>query len=68
MCFKERLKELRKREGLSQEKLGQSIGIHSVMISKYERGITQPGAAVIIKMATHFSVTTDYLLGFGPHN
>lgn len=64
MCFQERLKELRKRKGLSQEKLGQAMGLHGITISRYERGVEKPGAEAIIKMAMHFGVTTDYRLGF----
>jgi transcriptional regulator with XRE-family HTH domain len=61
--FKERLTELRQEKGLSQEDLGELTGIHSMNISKWERGIILPSITSVITLAKFFNVSTDYLLG-----
>jgi transcriptional regulator with XRE-family HTH domain len=42
--FSERLKELRKRKGISQGELAELIEVHFTQISRYERGETKPNA------------------------
>ena len=34
------------------------------LLSKYERGLSEPGLRVLKKLADHFNVSLDYLFGF----
>ena len=63
MKFKERLKELRTTNGLSQMQLAQAVGLSQSAIAKWELGKTEPTASAIILLAAFFDETTDYLLG-----
>jgi transcriptional regulator with XRE-family HTH domain len=62
MTFADKLKKLRKEKNISQDKLGEKIGIHGRHIGKYEKGALLPNAETLIKIAKYFKVTTDYLL------
>ena len=61
--FATRLKELRQENKLSQQKLAETIGVTQKAIDFWEKGINEPKASYIIKLAKFFGVTTDYLLG-----
>lgn len=58
-----RIKELRKRTGISAENLATIISVTQGTISNWENGITEPDIKSIIKLSEFFKVTTDYLLG-----
>ena len=58
-----RLTELRKEHSLSQAKLAKHIGVTQKAIDFWEKGINEPKASYIIKLADYFKVTTDYILG-----
>jgi len=57
------LKAVRKEKGLSQSQLGLMIGVSKAVISKYENAQSYPGYDILIKLASTFRVSTDYLLG-----
>ncbi|MBB6215190.1 transcriptional regulator with XRE-family HTH domain [Anaerosolibacter carboniphilus] len=61
--FQNRLRELRKALGLSQEKLGQKFNLAKSTISQYELGKRSPDSVMLTKLADFFNVTVDYLLG-----
>lgn len=63
MSFGERLKELRIEDGLTQIQLAEILDVSKSNISKYEAGSVEPNLEIIIKIALHFAVDTDYLLG-----
>lgn len=60
--FSKRLKELRGAVGLSQEKLAEQLGITIKSVQRYENGY-RPDTYALVKIATFFNVSTDYLLG-----
>jgi transcriptional regulator with XRE-family HTH domain len=62
MGFKERLKELRTKKGISQNELARDIGVHVTNISRYERGENRPTSDVLAKLAGALDVTADYLM------
>lgn len=62
--FGDKLKELRKKNNISQEKLGEYLNVTSTAIYSWEINRTQPSIENIIRIADFFNVTTDYLLGF----
>ena len=61
--FQSRLKELRAEKNISQQKLAEQIGVTQKAIDFWEKGINEPKASYIIKLAKFFGVSADYLLG-----
>lgn len=61
--FGKRLRQLRKSNKFTQKQLAALIGVQNTMISFYEVGERIPSPEMIIKLASVFHVTTDYLLG-----
>ena len=57
------LKELRKETGITLDNLSKEIGYSGAIISEWERGLAQPTASALIKLAQFYEVTIDYLLG-----
>ena len=62
MGFPERLATLRKKKGLSQKALAQSIGLSKIQAHRYETGASQPTLEVIRKLAVALGVSADELL------
>lgn len=58
-----RIKELRKEYGLTQEDIAKKLGLTRSAISSYERGRLEPTFQNIIKLADMFDVSTKYLMG-----
>lgn len=62
--FSQRLKELRKERGLTQEELSKLSGISFPTISRYENGLRdEPKLSILKTLANYFDVTIDYLAG-----
>ena len=61
--FSERLRELRQEQGMTQEALGQVIGVKNYSVYTYEKGRSYPDVAGLIAIADHFNVSIDYLVG-----
>ncbi len=59
----ERLYDLRKDAGLTQDDLADIININKHSISSYEREKSEPPDAIKILIAKYFDVSVDYLLG-----
>lgn len=57
-----RLRELRKKRGLSQLKLALDLNMNQNTISRYECGEREADYATLIRLADYFDVTIDYLL------
>lgn len=55
--------EQRKQKYLTQEQLAQEIGVSSVAVSKWERGISIPDQDTLCRLADYFKITVDELLG-----
>lgn len=58
-----RLKELRKNKGLTQQELGELLGVTKASICCYEKGTRTPNLETIIAMMALYNVTSDYLIG-----
>jgi len=58
-----KIKELRLEHGLSQMEMSEILKIDQSNYSKYERGIFEPNTEMILIIAKHFGVTTDFLFG-----
>lgn len=61
--FAERLKELRKRKGLTQTQLADALGVHLQTVSKWERGVTEPDISLIGETAAALGATVEELAG-----
>ena len=61
--FGENLKKLRTARSLTQASFGNHVGLSKAVVSKYENGLGYPTFDVLIRIASFFGVTTDYLLG-----
>ena len=57
-----RLKELRKKKGISQLRLATDLNTTQNTISRYETGEREPGISALIKIADYFNVSVDYLI------
>lgn len=62
MDFSEKLKEIRKNEGLSQEQLAEKIGVSRQAITKWETGKGLPDIENMVIIAEIFKTTLDELL------
>lgn len=62
MILADKIIDLRKKNGWSQEELGEQLGVSRQAVSKWESMQTVPDINKIIAMAEVFGVSTDYLL------
>ena len=62
MVLADKIIDLRKKNGWSQEELGEQLGISRQAVSKWESMQTAPDTNKILAMAEIFGVSTDYLL------
>jgi len=65
MEFNEKLQELRKQRGLTQEELAEKLYVSRTAISKWESGRGYPNIESLKAIAKFFSVTVDELLSSG---
>ena len=63
MDFPQKLKELRKKKGYTQEKMSNLLEIGQSAYAKWENGRTQPNIEQLVKIAQILETTTDELLG-----
>ena len=57
-----RIKELRKKKGMSQSDLAEAISIHVKTVSKAERGVVGLSVDNLVLIAQYFEVSLDYLI------
>ena len=62
MEFHEKLQELRKNRGLTQEELAEALYVSRTAVSKWESGRGYPNIDSLKAISTYFSVTIDQLL------
>ena len=65
MTFAEKLTELRKQRGWSQEELGERLGVTRQTVSKWELGSTTPEMEKLAAMSGLFGITLDELVRGG---
>lgn len=61
--FAERLRELRKEKGVTQQVMADYLEVKHRSYQCYEGGDRRPDYERLIALADYFGVTTDYLLG-----
>ncbi len=62
MTLADRIQQLRKQKGISQEELADRVGVSRQAVSKWESEQSVPDMDKIILLSDYFEVTTDYLL------
>lgn len=62
MNFNEKLIQLRKSSGLSQEELGNRLNVARQTVSKWELGSTTPEMEKLIELSNLFNVSIDELV------
>lgn len=62
MSFAKKIKALRADLGLSQDALGELVGVHGRHIAKYEAGRALPNAETLVRIAQGTGVSIDALL------
>ncbi|MBS1845666.1 MAG: helix-turn-helix transcriptional regulator [Actinobacteria bacterium] len=61
-AFGDRMRELRAREGISQDGLAHASGIHSTSIGRIERGGREPRLTTILRLAHGLGVEPGELV------
>lgn len=61
--FGEVLKKLRKNANMTQQELAEALWISKSTVSCYEQDTRFPSSEMLIRIATVFHVSVDYLLG-----
>lgn len=59
----QRLKELRKASGLTQEGLASALGLPMQTIRNYENGLREPNCKAMVALERYFGVSGSYLRG-----
>lgn len=57
-----KLREIRKKCGITMKELGAEIGVAESTISQYETGKRQPDYETLLKLGEFFGVSVDYIL------
>ena len=66
MAFSDVLRNLRRKNDMTQEELAEALDMSPQAVSRWETGTAFPDSTVIRKLAYLFDVTTDYLLEVDP--
>lgn len=58
----DRIREIRKKRGMTQEQLAEKIDVTLEYVSQIERGLKMPSMQVFVKLVEVLDVSADYLL------
>lgn len=61
-----KIRELRKKRGITQERLAEYLNISSQAVSKWENGTALPDITLVPKLSSFFGVSTDELFSTKP--
>ncbi|MDE6662002.1 MAG: helix-turn-helix domain-containing protein [Lachnospiraceae bacterium] len=61
--FHKRLREMRNKKGLTQQKMSDLLNIALITYQKYEQGVRNPSFDCLIQIADILDVSIDYLFG-----
>lgn len=60
----DKIRELRRRDGRTQENLAEVLGVTSQAVSRWESGGSYPDVEIIPSIANYFGITIDALFGY----
>lgn len=63
MEYYDRIREIRIKNGETQQELATLLGTSQQAYLKYEKGINEMSIRKIIKLCRHYNLSADYLLG-----
>jgi transcriptional regulator with XRE-family HTH domain len=66
--LQQNIKDLRVERGLTQAQLAKLIGVTQGAVYFWEKGINEPTAGYLVKLARVFSVSVDELLSYESNN
>lgn len=58
-----KIAELRKKKGMTQQELGDILGVSYQTVSKWENNVTMPDIAMLPALSRYFGISVDALLG-----
>ncbi len=58
-----KIRELRKRSGLTLDELSRELGVSRATLGFWEQGRFQPSNEMLLRLSDLFEVSVDYLLG-----
>ena len=61
--FSERLIQMRKNRGISQNAFAKEIGVSPRTYQDYEYGAREPQVSIFVRIADFYGVSLDYLAG-----
>ena len=61
----ENIRRRRREAGLTQEELGDALGVSFQAVSRWENGTSYPDIEVLPTLAKYFGISVDALLGYG---
>ncbi len=62
MKFQEKISQIRKEKGLSQEELAEKVGVSRQAVAKWEAGLSYPDVENLIALSSLFQVSIDSML------
>lgn len=62
MAISDKLYELRRKSGLSQEQLAEQLNVSRQAVSKWESGQSVPESEKLLAISNYFGVSLDYLM------
>ena len=62
MVFSEKLREVRKKRGLSQKQLAEELGVYQKDISRWEKGLYSPSTDTFRSICVILNVSADEML------
>lgn len=68
MTISERLSELRRQKGATQEDVARALGVTNQAVSKWEIGACCPDIQLLPELCAYYGVSADYLLGVEREN
>lgn len=63
MIINQRIKTLRQQHNLTQKQLAEILSVTPVTVQRFEYGTARPSLDTLVKIADHFNVSLDYVVG-----
>jgi orotate phosphoribosyltransferase len=64
MMIGNNIKRIRQNKGMTQEQVGEVIGVSGQAVSKWENGSALPDIQILPKLAEYFGISIDELMGY----
>lgn len=59
-----KIKEYRKKKGLTQKDFAENLGLSQNSMSQYETGTREPNILTLVQIAEHLGITVDELIDY----